>query len=230
MRLCFLFFGPQEEKIAQVMIASARQFMPNIVLTQLTDMTTKRVKGVDECRRLDGMTYGYLLAHHMSQCPHPLIRVDYDMVFQGDITHVMDGDYFDMAFNLHGDPNVISTEFGRKYPLATCLWGAKDNRFATDFRAHHIKSGRDDWLGLVPSANEVAERYRIKTLDGAVYNYCPKDRDDKPASALVIHYKGPRKEWMLPEGEAHLARNDVRRLGKRILEYAPRDEELRVER
>lgn len=215
MRLCFLFFGPQQPKIADVMMASVREHMPNVILTQLTDMKTKRLKGVDEVRRIDGITYGYLLCQHMIETPHPLIRVDYDMIFQGDITHVMEGD-FDMAFNGHGDDYVLNIGLGKKYPLATCLWGAKTNAFAKDFRAHHIQSGRDDWLGLIPSANEVALGYRVRVLDGFVYNYCPKSRTDRPKDALVIHYKGPRKEWMLPEGEEHLARADQRRVSQRI--------------
>lgn len=222
MRICFLYFGPQQEAIAQVMIASVRKHMPNAVLCQLTDTKTKRLTGVDECRRIDGSTYGYLLMRHMATCPLPFIRVDYDMIFQGDISHILEGDH-DLAFNEHGDDGILSTEFGKAYSLATCIWGAteggKAHQFAREYREHHLKSGRDDWLGLIPSANELAVNYKVKRLAGKVYNYCPKDREDKPESALVIHYKGKRKKWMLPPEQAHLARIDEQRVMERVEQY-----------
>lgn len=219
MRLAFLFYGPQQPEIAKVMIASARQHMPEVIVTQLTDANTKKVDGVDEIRRIDGKVYPYLLYKHMASMPEPFIRVDYDMIFQGDITHILEGDC-DVAMNLHGDPQVLESRWGKTYPYATCVWAGKDRsgEFAEDFRSTHLASGRDDWLGLIPSANEVISsgKYRVKPLAGEVYNYTPKDRDDRPASALVLHYKGRRKHWMLPPERAHLAKMDETRILRKV--------------
>lgn len=196
------------------MIASVRKTMPHAVLTQLTDATTKKLKEVDEVRRIDGKLYGYLLLKHMETCPLPFIRVDYDMIFQGDITNILED--CEMAFNLHGDERVLKMPFGKKYPLATSLWGANTHRFATDMRKIHTQNSRDDWMDLVISANDTAKSYRVNELEGMIYNYTPKDREDKPETALVLHYKGLRKRWMLPVEDEHLASEDERQVDQRV--------------
>jgi hypothetical protein len=217
MRIAFTHFGVAEE-IALVMIESVRKHMPNVIITQLSDMTSRRVYGVDEIRRVDARSYPYLLYKHMSELPTPFIRVDYDMIFQGDITHILDDD-IDLAMNLHGDPKVLGSKWGKAYPYATCIWGAKNKakEFAEDFRNRHMESRRDDWLGLIPSVNEVlvTGKYRVKALPGEIYNYTPIDRHDRPKDALVIHYKGNRKHWMLPfELKSVVARDEQRVLAK----------------
>ena len=199
------------------MMASVREHMPNVGLTQLTDMVSRKIEGVDEVRRVDGKTYPFILYKHMASIPEPFIRVDYDMIFQGDITHVLDED-IDLAFNLHGDQKVEQS-WGQAYPYAACLWGAKrrSREFAEDFRDRHMMSRRNDWMGLIPSINEVivTGKYKIKALPGNIYNYCPEDRNDRPQNALVLHFKGRRKHWMLHEG-SEAARADEVRISRKI--------------
>lgn len=224
-RLCFLFYGDLEEQIAQVMMASVRNHMPDMILTQLTDAKTKRIKGVDEVLRIDGKTYPYLLLSHMANCPLPFIRVDYDMIFQGDLSPCLQGD-FDIAVNGHGDDFILQTEFGRMNPLATCVWAANNGTahdFAREVRKTHMTSGRDNWLGLVTSCNEVLPRYKVKELDGRIYNYCPKEREDRPEDVLVLHYKGNRKQWMFPKERAHLANKDQMRLMALVKTYGQKE-------
>lgn len=220
MRICFVCYGTSHE-IAQVMIASVREHMPNAIVTQLSDMKGKKVPGVDEIRRVDGSSYPYIIYKHMTSLPEPFIRVDYDMIFQGDITHILEED-IDLAFNLHGDKRVNQT-WGKAYPFATCIWGAKSRckEFTEDFRNRHIESRRDDWMGLIPSINEVicSGKYRIKTLPGEIYNYCPENRDDRPKDALVVHYKGHRKRWMLPEDQEHLANPDIAKIQRNLANF-----------
>jgi hypothetical protein len=218
MRICFLHYKASPE-IAEVMIASVREHMPNAIVTQLSDARSPKLKGSDDIRRVDGVFYPYILARHMTELRPPFIRVDYDMIFQGDITNILDED-IDMAMNLHGDPTVIESSWGRKYPYATCIWGAKNKskEFAEDFRRTHIEAGRDEWLGLIPSVNEVvlSGKYRVKALPGNIYNYPPTSRDDRPKDALVLHYKGFRKKWMLPEGDEALVKRDENRLSQMV--------------
>ena len=218
MRLAFLHCGVSED-LAKVMIASVRQHMPNVIVTQLTDERSRKVQGVDEIRRVSGRMYPYLLCKHLAELPTPFIRVDYDMVFQGDITHILDGDY-DLAANLHGDQKINDSEWGQAYPYATSVLGCnrRGTEFAEDFRKTHMESGRDDWMGLIPSVNDVISsgRYKVRPLPGFIYNYTPKDKDDRPPGALVLHYKGLRKKWMIGEGREHLVKRDEFLLNERI--------------
>ena len=218
MRVAFMFYGPQQPELAKRMIASVREHMPDVIITQLTDTRTRALAEVDEVRRIDGANYGYLVYKHMATLPEPFIRLDYDMIVQGDLTHVLEDT--DLAFNTHSDPVVTRSDWGMKYPYATCLWAARNGgkEFAESFRGLHIISGRDDWLGLVPSVNEAIEAstLNIRMLEGYIYNYTPKDRNDRPKEALVIHYKGKRKAWMLPEGHEHLVKADQRRISQSV--------------
>lgn len=222
-RVCFLHYGGVFEEIAKVMIASVREHMPNAIVTQLTDMASRKVPGVDELRRHDGKMYQYLLGRHMADCPLPFIRLDYDMIVQGDLSHILDGEH-ELAFNLHGDENVINSEYGRRSPIAGSVSAFKTHRFAVDLRRAQIESGLDDWLGALHVHNEVARRYSTLLLDGRIYNYTPKDREDRPADALVIHYKGLRKHWMVPPEMEARARIDERRISDNVKQY--RDTEL----
>jgi hypothetical protein len=217
MRIAFTHFGVAEE-VALVMIESVRKHMPGVTITQLTDNKSRRVYGVDEVRRVEAVSYPYLLYKHMAELPTPFIRVDYDMIFQGDITHILDDD-IDFAMNLHGDPKVLGSKWGKTYPYAACIWGAKhkSNELAEDFRARHLESGRDGWLGLIPSINEALANYRVKALPGEIYNYTPIDRHDRPKDALVIHYKGNRKHWMLPPELKKVVAVDEQRIQRNVL-------------
>lgn len=218
MRVAFMFYGPQQPELARRMISSVREHMPNVIVTQLTDTRTKALEEADEVRRIDGSNYGYLVYKHMATLPEPFIRLDYDMLIQGDLAHVLEDT--DLAFNTHSDPVVVNSDWGRTYPYATCLWAARNNarEFAESFRGIHIISGRDNWLGLVPSVNEAIGEspFAIRSLAGEIYNYTPKDRNDRPKDALVIHYKGKRKAWMLPEGQEHLVKADQKRISQSV--------------
>ena len=221
LRVSFLFYDAFDE-IAKVMIASVRQHMPNAIVTQLTDLKTRKIPGVDEIRRIDGKTYGYLLGMHMISCPVPFIKLDYDMVLQGDISHILDGDH-EMAFNLLGDDRILDTEYGKRYPIAASVYGAKSHRFAKALREENVKHVTDDWLGGAHNHNEVAKRFNCKLLNGHVYNYTPKHPEDKPAHALVLHYKGLRKHWMVaPEMHAR-AKQDEQRIVQKVKTYVAPD-------
>lgn len=217
LRICFIFYGNSQPELAKRMVASVRYHMPYVTVTQLTDTRTKALADVDEVRRVEGSNYAYLIYKHMLTCPEPFIRLDYDMLLQGDISHVLEDT--DLAFNRHGDPSVLNSEWGRKYPYATCMWASNNGReFVEDFRRIHLESQRDDWLGLVPSVNDAIEQTKLKVTgwDGSVYNYTPKDRNDKPEGVYILHYKGMRKEWMLPEDQGHLVKNDKARISQSV--------------
>lgn len=203
------------------MVESVRQHMPRAIVCQLTDTKTRGLPFVDEVRRVEGANYAYLLYKHMASLPEPFIRLDYDMLIQGDLSHVLDDT--DLAFNTHGDSTVVNSDWGKKYPFATCVWAAKTggHEFAESFRKIHLESGEDDWLGLVPSVNKAIQStpFAVKTLPGEIYNYTPKNRDDKPDTALVIHYKGRRKAWMLDEGQEHLVKADQQRISRSVKGY-----------
>lgn len=229
LRVCFLYFGDQQPALARIMIESVRRHMPNAVVSQLTNRTSKALDEVDEVRRVDGNGYGFLLWQHMRSVPEPFIRLDYDMVLQESLEHTLVGDEeFDIALNEQTDTRALSSEYGAKYPIAGSVWVGKRKarEFADHFRGVHLALELDDWLGLVPAVNEAvtSPEFKVKILAGERYNYIPKDRDDKPAGMSILHYKGRRKRWMLPQEQEHLAYGDEKRVSERIGLYKRRDE------
>jgi hypothetical protein len=85
-------------------------------------------------------------------------------------------------------------------------------------RIHYLRE-RDNWMGGNITHNEVARQFNYKLLPGCVYNYCPNDRNDKPKHALVLHYKGKRKKWMLPEDKEELAQKDIDRVHRMVHQF-----------
>jgi hypothetical protein len=160
---------------------------------------------------------------HMMTCPLPFVRLDYDMIIQGDLSHILEGDH-ELAFNTHGDEFLRETDYGRKYPIAASVSGYKTHEFAKDLRQASINSDLDDWLGGAPIHNEVASKYKVKLLEGMVYNYTPKDREDKPKHALVLHYKGLRKHWMVPPAFKARAKIDENNILERVKKYKSPEE------
>jgi hypothetical protein len=219
MRLAFLHFGGVSPDLAEVMVTSVREHMPHATIVQLTDTSSDALEFVDEVRRLKDQPYVDLLMEHMKTLPEPYIRIDYDMVLQGDLSHILDGEQ-DFAVNLHGDPFMQAHVFGKTFPYAACVFGAnsRSTDFAHDLQTHHRRTNRDDWMGFVASANEVlgADKYKIRSLAGEIYNYPPAHIEDKPAKALVIHYKGTRKHWMVPSERRMLVRQDEARITRML--------------
>ena len=53
---------------------------------------------------------------------------------------------------------------------------------------------------LVDGTRQFRHRGVVRTLPGAIYSYVPASADDECARASIVHYRGPRKEWMAAEG------------------------------
>ena len=229
MIVAFMLYGPQSHDLANVMIASVRNAMPNAEIVQLSDMRTGMVKAADRVQRIDGRHYPYLLAKHMAMLPQPYVRIDYDMLIQHDLEPAFDG--HDLMLNQHGDPKVLHTFFGIKHPIAGAVWGARKNgkEFAEAFYKHHVAYGTDDWLSVVPSVNAVAKDFDVRILPGELYNYVPSDRNDRP-DVPVLHFKGTKKHWMLPEHMKKSVTFDEKRVLESVLKYRDRDMELAIHR
>jgi len=210
-----MHFGEVSPEPAKVMVASVREHMPEVKICQLTDERSKALDFVDEVRRSNKRGYFNLLIDHLRRVPEPYIRLDYDMVLQDDISHILDGEQ-DFAVNLHGDARMKKHPFGMQFPYAACVFAANSRSasFADDLEAHHRMSERDDWMGLVASANEVilSGKYNIRSLSGEIYNYSPRQAEGIPILALVLHYKGERKHLMVPSHAVAAVRKDEKRV------------------
>ena len=199
MKICIPFYGNANADIMRACVQSIRKHMPALEVHQWTDLDTPLL--ADSCTRMKVPNYAEFMHLQMYAMPEePYIRCDSDVVFQDSVLPVFDAD-FDLATAPHGDARVAATMIGRMYPLtgAVTFYKHKIHEFAEDMILAYSRTRRDGWMDTQFAFNVVCRsgKYRVLKLDAHQYNYTPVTKDDRPASAKLIHYKGKRKAWML---------------------------------
>ena len=160
--------------------------MPGIEIVHLTDHETPGLLGADTVVRL--RLEGDFWRRHWSayaELDGDVICANTDIVFRGDVRHVFD-DTADVMVPVIRDPRV-------RYDAGIVF--CRSRQFCAAL-AENGASGLDAWL-----ANYGAEidsgRHRVRRLPGSVYSYVPASASDPCDGALAVHYRGPRKRWML---------------------------------
>lgn len=185
------------------MIQSVRKVMPDVEITQLTDMTSAPVYGVDSIRRLPREPLCVSTARHYSLCEGDWLLIDTDIIVQKDVRHVFDGATWDFA---------LTDRIGTTVPGESLFpWCGKFNigvvfqRNGKEFWSAVVngllKAPKDHryWMGNQIVASELLEKgqWNYTLLPGLEFNYPPKTSHDNPSHASIVHYKGPtRKKWL----------------------------------
>jgi hypothetical protein len=192
---------------ARAMVSSARQVMPYIKIVQFSDLDTKEVKGIDAIRRKPLEPMGLLRMRHCAGVEGEWLFVDTDVIFQKPVTHVFSKP-FDIALTTRDWTHVKAAGgFTERMPFNTGIVFSRCPHFwgevYTRLREYPIEL--QHFMGEQELINEVAkeDRYRIKKLRGAIYNFPPDAPDAMPtneqlyADASILHFKGNRKALML---------------------------------
>lgn len=199
---------PQHYLLAAKMIASVRATMPGVEIVHLTDESSAPVAGVDEVRRKpDGKMLERRLEHYADLTAGDWLLVDTDVIVRRDVredvfyTPYRDVDHeFDVALTDRDWPHLPQpSDVLQTMPFNTGVTFARDPYFWDEVLKHWRAAGDNDWLSeqrAVYAAVRTGE-FRVKILPGMIYNYPPKSADDPCKGAAIVHYKGPRKEWML---------------------------------
>jgi len=188
---------------AQYFLGSVRKFMPSAKVTHLTDMTTPSIPGVDEEKRsvsqfkkcLDTVSYtGYeLLAKFVKD---EAIFVDPDMVFNADVSNIMDGD-FDVALASRPSKESMRPWYRRKYPYNSLMF-VKNPEFWKDcFRrllSNRVPRWIDNMIAVASAIN--SGKYKVHKLDGNIYNGYPRSFDDFDSRVKVFHCKGGSRPFI----------------------------------
>lgn len=181
------------------MIQSAKRVMPDVEITQLTDMKSAPVYGVDSIRRLPREPMCVHTARHYSLCEGDWLLIDTDIVIQRDVRHLFDGATWDFAvtdrkgtgptFDIYGDYNigVIFQRDGKKF------WSA----VVSGLLKCPVKE--QTWLGNQTVANRLLKEggWNYSVIPGYEFNYPPRTKDDTHEHASIVHFKGSkRKGWL----------------------------------
>lgn len=199
MKVAFLHVG-EDVRLPAVMAASAKRL--GYELLQMTDEGTSVVPGADTVVRLpwDGERLMTYRLQHLAALAEPALIVDTDVVFMRDVRHVWER-AFDVALTRRigpaPDPNGV--DLAEVMPYNTGVMFSRSRAFWQ--RCHELCSGFPPdvqrWYGDQYAVRFAAPEFNVLELPVDPYNYSPGSPDEDVSQHYVVHYKGPRKEWML---------------------------------
>lgn len=191
-------------QLAQVLIVSARRWMPNVEIVHFTDSDTRAIVGVNEVRRQPaGPVALSCLEAYASAGDGDWLFVDTDVVIQRDVRWIFDRS-FDIAVASR-EGTLLEKEVGGKF-MASMPYnkGAVFSRspvFWCEAAAYlrTLSPKRQEWMGDQVAMNAViaTKCFNVEILDPR-YNWPPKTKDDIHDKA-ILHFKGKRKAWMLEQ-------------------------------
>jgi hypothetical protein len=197
-------------QIVNQFIRSIREHMPSSRLIQLADKKTILRTDVDQHIVADWEWSQKSYARNWFHASHSLCKasdigksgvvfVDVDMLFTGDVSTILDDEY-DVAICCRGDEKATDV-FRVLYPYNAGFlvvknpefWGMCVDLLSWDL-PHKIAFTLDQYIiGIVINCG----KFKVKFLDGDIYNRPPASVDEFNADTKVWHFKGHRKYWML---------------------------------
>jgi hypothetical protein len=142
----------------------------------------------------------YRLRHLVELGEPDLCVLDTDTVVLEDLADVW-GDW-DLALTRRGPTVSVATgvdvskdmpyNIGVMFVRSPRVW-----RYAHDY-CSRLPFEQQTWWGDQLAMKAASEVFRLKELDSEEWNRTPRHELDKP-KARVLHYKGPRKAWMLKQ-------------------------------
>lgn len=191
-------------KLADLLIRSSRAHMPNVEIVHLTDEATEQMRGTDAVRRqpVGPIALGCLEAYERAG-EGDWLFVDTDVLIQRDVRWIFDDPDFEIAV-AEREGTLLDKEIGTKF-MASMPYnkGAVFSRSpvfwstaAAYLRTRSEK--RQNWMGDQAAMCGVIATgaFRVRVLPNR-YNYPPKSADESVIDKAILHFKGPRKAWML---------------------------------
>jgi alpha-N-acetylglucosamine transferase len=197
----FLQVG-NDTRLAEKMVASVKQVMPEAKVIQMSDVESPLVKGADAVIR---MPYdGYLMTFrlkHLAELRGRWITLDTDIIVKKDLRHVFDQP-FDVALTkregviLDGDNINIAAMMpynaGVMFSTSYIFW---QNAVKTLVK---MPESAHKWWGDQLALRMMVDcgKFDVLELPCDEYNYSPSKETERK-DVYVYHFKGKRKDWML---------------------------------
>jgi hypothetical protein len=199
--LNIVFTALGERDCAKYMIDSVKKQMPNCNLIQLSDWNTPELDGIDTIYRhpaLRGTLPEKILKLRMGWHKDG-IYLDDDVIVVRPLDHLMDDD-FDVIVCEREYSDGTPLTMRKLSPYNTGVMACKSRQFWFDCmdELSKMKQSFQEFGGEQIAIGIVADsgKYRVKKVEGKMYNRVPK-KNFKPSPATYIwHYKGDRKTWI----------------------------------
>jgi hypothetical protein len=193
---------------AEYSMKSIKEFMPTARITHLTDQSTKQIKGTDRTIRFDPSQHrrrrniNFLGFECLSQVNfEEMIFIDPDMMFNANVEPLMK-ETFDVAVADRGVTKSVP-HYVRRYPFCSLMFIKNKDFWKDCYDVFKKWPAGMQWTNNMEVVREVllSGRYRVKILDGDIYNRCvgstnlmPRAYDD---SVKVFHFRGGRLKYLM---------------------------------
>ena len=193
--------------VAEGMTENLREKFPHLPILMVTDDATPPIKGVHKIFRVDRnvplMTWRMKVHQMAHQMAEEILFLEPDVrIVDANLMEVFDKKDFDVAIT----GREIDVMWEGEMISKTCPYtlGATFSRSAEFWRecklaCQKLDAKDQEWIGDMKALAEVVNsgNFKVKVLDGSVYNHVPNDPHEAQ-TAKVLHYKGKRKDWLLP--------------------------------
>lgn len=199
MKIAVQFAGDLPRELADLWYKHLRKHM-NHPIVHLTDLTTEPLSFADEVQRIEETDICKAKYKHLAVLKGDILNLDYDIVVQKDVSDVFNRP-FDIALTKRTVKEGKYKMLSLSQPHNTGVVFSRNRQFwrLCLERYEHYPDHR--WMMGQVCISETANAYRedIKLLElpASLYNYAPKSQDEDLRDRFIVHYKGPRKFWML---------------------------------
>jgi hypothetical protein len=198
--LNIVFTAVGKRDCAKYMIESVRRTMPEAHLIQLSDWNTEILDGVNEIRRSDyDKNMAVFILRARLGIKEPAIYLDDDVIVTKSIAHLLKGDFDILVCNREDSDGT--TRLTRKFsPYNVGVLVCKNQKFwiscytMIETLSNKLKKFGGEQVAIAQIVD--SGKYRVKKVEGKMYNRVPKRNFISSPATYVWHYKGDRKRWM----------------------------------
>lgn len=186
MKVGFYHTGPPSP-YAAAMVASVRRVMPDVDVAQLPAPDGPIARAVLEA---------------YASVEGEWLFVDTDVILQEDVRSIFDQPFDVAVATREGTfrPGEDGSKFMTRMPFNKGVVFSRSQPFwrAALDRITEMKPAAQGWMGDQQAMCDViaSGAFRVVTLPNR-YNYPPQFRGEPVADKAALHFKGPRKPWML---------------------------------
>lgn len=190
------------------LVRNVREVLPGIEFVQISNDKARKVKGINGILRIDvnePLMVWRLKAHQYAHSlADQVIFVEPDVRFKENVLDVFDDPDFDVAITKREiEVNWAGEKLSLRAPYTLgCTFSRSDEFWRqAKLECQKLEEADQNWVGdmiaMAITANSGA--FKVKLMEGPVYNHVPNERDEVFTPAKVLHFKGKRKQWLFPK-------------------------------
>ncbi len=186
------------------MLTNIAQVMPGHTIAMMTDDKTPIFKGINRVVRIprvQGLMTWRLKCHQVAHdIDDEILFTEPDVRFRESVLPLFDDKDFEICLTSRENAVALNNEkINTPFTLGMTLSRSAEFWRQAKLHCQTLSEKEQDWFGDMLSVAHVIGRneYRVKTLDGEIYNHVVNDPAEQ-SDAKVLHYKGKRKKFLFP--------------------------------